>query len=60
MTATVEAVAVASPPLIGASVSAFGYRGAFLVLLAPVSLLGAAQLFADRSRVKRRGDATQL
>ena len=59
MTATVQAVAVALPPLIGASVGTFGYRGAFLVLLAPVSLLGMAQIIAGRSRAKQQSDAAQ-
>ncbi len=59
MTATVQAVAMALPPLLGIAVGTFGYRGTFLVLLAPVSLVGLAQIIAGRSRTKRQGESAQ-
>ena len=54
MTAAVQAMAVVLPPLLGISVDALGYRDTFLVLLAPVSLLGVAQVFAGRSQAKHQ------
>ena len=59
MTATVQAVAMALPPLLGIAVGTFGYRGTVLVLLAPVSLVGLAQIIAGRPREKRQGEPVQ-
>lgn len=56
MTAVVQAVAVVLPPLLGISVGALGYRETFLVLLAPVALLGLAQVLVGRPREQRQDE----